>query len=824
MDTLNIGSAVRRSWPYGLVTLGLLAWLWPIGLGGAMPVGGDVTQFSMGLMAFLGRSLRAGHLPLWNDLWGYGFPGLAESQMGVFYPPHGLLYGLLPVETAYTASLVLHTLWCGLGATWAARRFGISRGGAVLAAWSWAASGFFVIHLPHQWAYTTASWMPWIWGLGWIIARGQAGRGAVLALAGSLAIQLLPGHFQIAFITQLGLGLIALAGVASPGPAAEPAGMARRARRLLLVGFAWGASCLLAACQLVPTARLAMLAEKDRTYEYLGTFATTPLHLVGYLAPGLFHRSPLWRAVVWDPLHAIPEESAGYVGLVALLLAALAVGRLWRAGMAVRALLLVALAMTALSLGPYVPGFGFLIRLPGFSFFRAPARWEVGSGLALALLAGLGFDQIRAWARPGRSLLMFVAGAAVLIGLVVGTFELALAGTVGGRTSPVAAGVDRLLALAPWSAQPAVGAMMADARRPQGGLRERSALAREGYDTLPPEGLSLENERPRIYPRELGETGVILATLLGLAVVAGTKAGRPALRPGLLALALLDLALLGRHRLVETAPLQPLIGTSAVLGRLAALPAGSRSIDPARNLPMVAGAAPVSAYRTLDLPRPMSLEQVAFQAAPGEPLAAQALRATGATVRLLDPFEASAARRERVEPVDDPALASWLYGSAWIAGEGRRRTTFGWWRPDNGPSRTWRLPPGVVLGDRDDPAAILGALESATPLTLAATDPEHQEIRLRADGPEIVLLTIQHDPAWAATWAEGGGAPRPAEIRAVLGGWMAVAVPRAGEWTLRLEYRPREVVPALAVSAVSWAIWGLAWFWPRRGASAKGAT
>ena len=108
------------------VLVALLAWLWPIGIGGKMPVGGDVTQFFLGLMGFLGESLREGRLPVWNDLWGYGFPGLAESQMGVYYPPHALLYGHLDTETAYVVSMVLHTLWGGLGAFWASRKFGIS--------------------------------------------------------------------------------------------------------------------------------------------------------------------------------------------------------------------------------------------------------------------------------------------------------------------------------------------------------------------------------------------------------------------------------------------------------------------------------------------------------------------------------------------------------------------------------------------------------------------------------------------------------------------------------------------------------------------------
>src|SRR5262245_30033387 len=88
------------------IVAALLAWLWPIGIGGRMPVGGDVTQFFLGLMGFLREALREGELPVWNDLWGYGFPALAESQMGVFYPAHVVFYGWMSTEAAYVASLV----------------------------------------------------------------------------------------------------------------------------------------------------------------------------------------------------------------------------------------------------------------------------------------------------------------------------------------------------------------------------------------------------------------------------------------------------------------------------------------------------------------------------------------------------------------------------------------------------------------------------------------------------------------------------------------------------------------------------------------------
>ena len=53
--------------------------------------------------------------------------------MGVFYPVHVVLYRWLNTETAYVVSLVVHTLWGGLGAYWAARRLGTSRMGSALA-------------------------------------------------------------------------------------------------------------------------------------------------------------------------------------------------------------------------------------------------------------------------------------------------------------------------------------------------------------------------------------------------------------------------------------------------------------------------------------------------------------------------------------------------------------------------------------------------------------------------------------------------------------------------------------------------------------------
>ncbi len=420
---VSVGFETRLVGPL-VVLAGVLAWFWPIGIGGKMPVGGDVTQFFLGLMAFLRESLREGRVPVWNDLWGYGFPGLAESQMGVYYPVHFLLYRWLNTETAYVVSMVGHTIWGSMGVYWAARRMGTSQMGSTLAALSWTTCGFFMVHLAHPWSYTTGCWMPWAWGLGWclLISKRRARPAYPFLLALVLALQLLPGHFQLAFLTQCGLVVMAVWVLGGrmlrrmrPGSAQEPpaGGVSLWGATVILLSLAWAFP--LAAAQLVPTFRLATLAGATRDFGYLSDFASPPFHLVNYVAPGLFHRSPLWRPLVWDPFHAMPEEHLPYVGLVPLFLACMTVFREWRRDASVRLLAVLAVVTLLLSLGPYVPGFRLLIRLEGFSFFRAPARWSVATALALALLAGKGFDRWPEWA-PARPLDRAVGAALGLLG------------------------------------------------------------------------------------------------------------------------------------------------------------------------------------------------------------------------------------------------------------------------------------------------------------------------------------------------------------------------------------------------------------------------
>lgn len=815
----------------GALLVGIGLWLWPIGFGGRMPVGGDVTQFSLGPMSVLSRALRDRRVPLWNDLWGYGFPGVGESQMGVFYPPHWLLYGLLETEKAYTASLIVHTLWGGLGAYFAARRFGASEVGSAVGGFSWSTCGFFLIHLPHQWGYTTGCWMPWAWGLAWSVSRRQGPPREPFLLALVLTVQLLPGHFQLAFCTDVGILVMAAVRAVEVGRLRKGS-IAGVVRTVAAVCGSFG----LAAVQLLPTYRLARLAAPRRDFEYLSGFASSPLHLVSFLTPGLFQRSPLWRPLVWDPFHTAPEEYLGFVGLVPLFLALGAVWTGFRRSPAVRALAVVGLVTMVFSLGPYVPGFRFWCGLPGFSFFRAPARWTLAASLALSCLAALGFDGFPTWKRPARALIRFAVAGLAIPALVVLTVEVGLASTARPGWPAVASLYEQGFRALPWHERSAFAKVSLASRRPNTDLRVEEAWARQGVILRrAPRPVFLE-QRFAVYRQELSASALILAALIVVAPLARRR-GFPAV---LIVLTALDLGWQGRRRRFDLGPIEPLVAQSPTLAKLASSPHGLRSIDTLRNMPMVAGAASVSAYRTLDLPALETVTALAGRLPTRDSdagLVLDAFRLTGAGVRVFDPLESRELERRGnawpgdLQDVRDPALAGWRFGADWVAQQGAWATRFRLGTLPLAAGRAWLVPltrerSAAILGEwSGNPAVVLNALRNARPIDDRSTDPEHVRLAFHCDGPALVVWTELADPEWRAV-LRGPGGVRAVTIdrafgRVNQGAWQAVHVPGTGDWVVRRSYRGRDVSRGFLVSGAALTVLATLFLRYGRGASSE---
>ena len=576
---------------------------------------------------------------------------------------------------------------------------------------------------------------------------------------------------------------------------------------------------------------------------------------MNYVAPGLFHRSPLWRPLIWDPFHAMPEEHLAYVGLVPLLLAGVAAAREWRRDLSVRLLAFLAVSTLLLSLGPYVPGFWYLIMLPGFSYFRAPARWSVATALALALLAGKGFDRWGEWLRPGRSLGRLAVMAICWVGATVATIELALFCTGKPGWPEVARGFDRVFSALPWKGQPSFETVLAQARRPLPDPRITSGIPHAIVLRKSADERVFVDQRASIYLRELSEAAVLILLVL----VAARMSEKGWLnvaraRGALFLLTFLDLCVLGQHRLIDVAPWKPLAEQSPLLATLAKEPRGTRIADRRlRNLPMRAGLAPISAYRTLDLPAVGSLTPFAMgplndprikaevHAAlratgtgvrlidPGENREVRAaLRATGSGVRLIDPVEN---REEQVlgrtaiglESIDDPVLVASLFGWSWVAEQGAWARQFSIWRPEVPATRAWFVRQGDVdqkafLDDwSGDPLQVLRVFEKAEPLHFEAIAPDECTITVEAQERGWVIISQLADPQWSARWTSLGrhrtfeDKPRPAFRRVnEPGGWQCIEVPSPGRWSLQLNYEAREIELGLGISVIAWASWLIA--------------
>ena len=407
-----------------LALVGLLLFLltghWAQLLGWQQPVGGDKTAFFFGRMSHYGDCLRQGELPIWNGHWGFGFAGFAESQCGVLYPPHLMLYRWLPAITAFRWDFLLHRLLGALLAYASIRGLGLRPLGAWVATLALFGGGFAVGHLDHQWAVLAVVWLlPAVWATQQWLLFGR--HTALLALPLILALQLLIGHFQVAFMTLVTTTLYVAGIIITRWPRqllpSTPLPLVFRGIGwLLAVGLGYG----LAAVQLLPTWQLQQFLRSDGSasgWEYLSTHAQPPWLSANLVFPYLYFLEPLWRDVVWTPVHAAPEESLAYVGLLPL---ALALGGLWRGRRQpfVRCWAAILVVTWWLACGPFVPGFRWLAMVPGFSFFRAAGRWTLIQHVALGILAGWTVDRVSSSRRLLYWWLRLMLLAVVLAGLL----------------------------------------------------------------------------------------------------------------------------------------------------------------------------------------------------------------------------------------------------------------------------------------------------------------------------------------------------------------------------------------------------------------------
>ena len=377
---------------------------------------GDILLYFYPYRDYAAEAFRQGRVPLWNPYSFNGVPFLANPQAAVLYPLHWPL-SWLPVTKQIYWSAAIHAWLLGYGGYWLMRRWGLGLAPALATAIALAGSGFYGGLIGHINQMNGAAWLPWM-----VVVLGageQGGRGAgeqgrwgagvfvrVAVLSLLIALTLLAGHTQTAYINLFGLGvwcawvlLVGLLGRWSkvrdfwPFRLLHPISPAPLLPVTILL-LALPLAALLAAAQLLPTLELSDLGLRSGGLSYgeASSFSLRPLLLPWTLLPS-YGLADL--GVVFETLGY--TEFVAYVGLVGLALAVLgawpradALGRARSFG------LLLAATGLFLAAGRWNPAYYVLYKLvPGFDLFRAPARWMMLYTLGMAVLAGVGLQNLR---------------------------------------------------------------------------------------------------------------------------------------------------------------------------------------------------------------------------------------------------------------------------------------------------------------------------------------------------------------------------------------------------------------------------------------------
>lgn len=216
---------MRRVLPYALFAVLVCVFLWrPIFTGRALLPGDYLAQVSLFNTAesqksipntqwnplqwdaisqfypwrvFYARSMRAGHIPLWNPHQFSGTPFLANGQSACLYPLN-FVFVIFNTITAFTIFAALHLFLAQVFMYWMMREFGAKKFGAIVAAIVFAFSAFMVLWLELPTFVSVAVWLP----LAIMLAQKSVDRHSMFygMLCGcALAMALLAGHFQIAF-------------------------------------------------------------------------------------------------------------------------------------------------------------------------------------------------------------------------------------------------------------------------------------------------------------------------------------------------------------------------------------------------------------------------------------------------------------------------------------------------------------------------------------------------------------------------------------------------------------------------------------------------
>lgn len=188
-----------------LLTLGLVLipffFVW---LRGRLFYDFDMTFITAPIEDMFARYQRSGNLPFWAPELQMGYPLIAISHMGFFYPLHIVLREFLPGVITLNISLFFHTILATVGMYLLLRQEKFQKQSSALGAFVFAGTGFFVGRYYLTNVILPLAWTPInLWLLGnWLKNKSYR---SLLGLSIAIALQVLLGQPQAAMISAFSL-------------------------------------------------------------------------------------------------------------------------------------------------------------------------------------------------------------------------------------------------------------------------------------------------------------------------------------------------------------------------------------------------------------------------------------------------------------------------------------------------------------------------------------------------------------------------------------------------------------------------------------------
>jgi len=348
----------------------------------------DLTWFHLPMRYLYQQALRSGDSILWTPAIFSGLYVMGEGQVGLLHPLHLLWYSVLPLQTAFALELAVNYAAAFAGMLWFLQRLRFSVPAALFGAMLFAFSGFNLLHHHHLNMVAVVAHLPWLLAAADMVIAEERMPPRVAGFAGMALI--MGSSFLLGFPQAVWWNLIALTAFA-----AWRAHDRQRWRRLAPCAAAVGIGVLLGSIQIVPTADAAAHSIRaSSTRDFALSYSLHPLNLVQLWAPYSLEGG------VYGPLDFPWFHEFGIYSGAILPVAVIWVWLRRRALSERRSLIVAATAFAAIAL---VLAFGrhggvarLLTYLPVLGSLRAPARYIMLTQFALAILAAVAFDDLRA--------------------------------------------------------------------------------------------------------------------------------------------------------------------------------------------------------------------------------------------------------------------------------------------------------------------------------------------------------------------------------------------------------------------------------------------